>query len=230
MSGNARRRHVFVTGGTGYIGRALIDALLSRGHTVRALVRRGGSARLPPGVEFIVGNALDASSYAREVVPADTLVHLVGTPHPGTPGKTEAFRRVDLPSGLAAVDAALQAKVRHLVYVSVAQPAPVMKSYILARSAVETRIREACGQAWLSATILRPWYVLGPGHRWPYLLVPVYALMHRVPSTRASARRLGLVTLPQMIAALVAAVEREPSGVEIVDVPRIGLGARALLR
>ena len=103
-----RRRHVFVTGGTGYIGRALIDALLARGHTVRALVRSGGSARLPPGVEFIVGNALDASSYASEVAPADTLVQLVGTPHPG-PGKTEEFRRVDLPSGLAAVDAALRA-------------------------------------------------------------------------------------------------------------------------
>ena len=84
VTSSALRRHVFVTGGTGYIGRALIDALLMRGHTVRALVRSGGSARLPPGVEFIVGNALDASSYASEVAPADTLVQLVGTPHPGT--------------------------------------------------------------------------------------------------------------------------------------------------
>ena len=221
-----RRRHVFVTGGTGYIGRALIDALLARGHVVRALVRSGASSRLPPGVEFIVGNALDASSYASEVAPADTLVQLVGTPHPG-PGKTEEFRHVDLPSGLAAVDAALQGKVRHLVYVSVAQPAPVMKSYILARSAVETRIREACGRSWLSATILRPWYVVGPGHRWPVVLTPLYALARKLRWTRAGARRLGLVTRAQMIGALVEAIEHPPddvTGPRVWEVPRIAQG------
>jgi nucleoside-diphosphate-sugar epimerase len=221
-----RRRHVFITGGTGYIGRGLIDALLSRGHIVRALVRSGGSARLPPGVEFIVGNALDASSYASEVAPADTLVQLVGTPHPG-PGKTEEFRRVDLPSGLAAVDAALKGKVRHLVYVSVAHPAPVMKSYILARSAVESRIREACGQSWLSATILRPWYVVGPGHRWPVLLAPLYWLARKFPKTRDGARRLGLVTHPQMIGSLIEAIEHPPddvTGPRVWEVPRIAQG------
>jgi len=226
VSATARRRHVFITGGTGYIGRALIDALLMRGHTVRALVRSGGSARLPPGVEFIVGNALDASSYASEVAPADTLVQLVGTPHPG-PNKTEQFRRVDLPSGLAAVDAALKARVRHLVYVSVAQPAPVMKSYILARSAVETRIREACGQSWLTATILRPWYVVGPGHRWPLLLTPLYSLARRLPQTREAARRLGLVTREQMIGTLVEAIEHPPddvTGPRVWEVPRIAQG------
>ncbi|MBA3560476.1 MAG: NAD-dependent epimerase/dehydratase family protein [Gemmatimonadaceae bacterium] len=31
---------VFITGGTGYIGSRLIDALLADGHTVRALARR----------------------------------------------------------------------------------------------------------------------------------------------------------------------------------------------
>jgi hypothetical protein len=28
------------------------------------------------------------------------------------------------------------------------------------------------GQSGLNTTILRPWYVLGPGHYWPYLLKP----------------------------------------------------------
>ena len=45
-----------------------------------------------------------------------------------------------------------------------------------------------------------PWYVLGPGHRWPYLLLPMYKLMELLPSTRAGATRLGLVTLEQMFA------------------------------
>ncbi|MBV9960600.1 MAG: epimerase, partial [Acidobacteria bacterium] len=70
-------------------------------------------------------------------------------------------------------------------------------------------------------TILRPWYVLGPGHRWPYLLLPIYKLMELIPSTREGATRLGFVTIDQMTSALVNAVETEPDAARIFDVPRI---------
>jgi uncharacterized protein YbjT (DUF2867 family) len=205
-----------VTGATGYVGRALIPALLARGHRVRALCRAASAARVPPGAEVIVGDALVASSFAPAVAPADTLVHLVGTPHP-SPAKAASFRAIDLVSAHAALDAALESGVRHFVYVSVAQPAPVMRAYIEVRQAVEARIR-ASGMA---ATIVRPWYVLGPGHRWPYVLLPVYAVLARVPATRDSAQRLGLVTLAQMVAALVASIERGPDGERVLNVPDI---------
>ena len=208
---------VFVTGGTGYLGRPLITDLLSRGHRVRALARAGSEKRLPAGTEVVTGNALDAATWADRVAPADTLVHLVGTPRPN-PSKAEQFRQVDLASIRAAVDAARRARIRHFVYVSVAQPAPVMKAYIAVRQQGEALIREAG----LTATILRPWYVLGPGHWWPYALVPVYWVLGVLPSTAESARRLGLVTHRQMLAALVDAVEHPPAaGVRIVDVPKI---------
>ncbi|MEO8564027.1 MAG: NAD(P)H-binding protein [bacterium] len=222
------RRQVFVTGATGYIGRELARSLVSRGHVVRALVREGAERRLPRRVSHVVGDATDSRSYALHVAPADTLVQLVGTPHPG-PGKDAGSRSVDLPSGLAAVEASVIAGVRHLVYVSVAQPAPVMHGYIAVRAAVEARIREANAQFGLRATILRPWYVLGPGHYWPYLLLPLYAIGRALPATREGARRLGLVTHAQMVAALVEAVESPPTdaepGVRVWDVPRIRLSA-----
>ena len=56
---------VFVTGGTGYLGRPLIAALLARGLDVHALVRPGSEARLPAGVNAIVGNALDETTFQR---------------------------------------------------------------------------------------------------------------------------------------------------------------------
>jgi hypothetical protein len=49
----------------------------------------------------------------------------------------------------------------------------------------------------------------------------MYWLMELLPSTRAGARRLGLVTLEQMIRALVRAVENPYRGVRIVEVPEI---------
>lgn len=213
---------IVVTGATGYVGSALTRALVSRGHRVRGVVRAGRERALPAGVEPIVADAVHATSYASQLSPRDTLVQLVGTPHP-SPRKAAEFLRVDLPSGLVAVDAAQQAGIAHLVYVSVAHPAPIMQAYIDVRTTVEARICNVCAQGTLSASILRPWYVLGPGHRWPLLLTPLYALGERVPQWRDSARRLGLVTHAQMIRALVAAIEApsQASDVRIWDVPEI---------
>lgn len=65
---------------------------------------------------------------------------------------------------------------------------------------------------------------LGPGHLWPYALFPVYALAELIPATRDGARRLGLVTRVQMTRALASAVESQPAGVVVVDVPGIRAG------
>jgi uncharacterized protein YbjT (DUF2867 family) len=215
---------IFITGGTGYVGQRLVRALLELGHEVRVLTRPGSAARVPPGASAVMGDALNASSFQDEVRAGDTLVHLVGTPHP-SPSKAAEFRRVDLPSILASVAAARHAGAAHVVYVSVAQPAPVMHAYLAVRAEGEA----ALAASGLAATVLRPWYVLGPGHWWPLGLVPVYAGARLVPSLRAGAERLGLVRLDQMVAALVRAVERPPAPgrIALVDVPGIrAAGAR----
>ena len=203
------------------MGGSLIGELLARGHGVRALVRPGSETRLPEGTEAVSGDAL--GDFAALVPPADTLVHLVGTPHPG-PHKAREFRAIDLVSIQASVAAARRAAVRHLLYVSVAHPAPAMHAYIAVRKEGEALI----AVSGLSATILRPWYVLGPGHRWPAVMLPVYWLMERVPWTRESALRLGLVDLAQMVAALVLAVENPAQGVRFAGVPEIRDSARRL--
>lgn len=211
-------RQVFVTGATGHMGRNLIPELLQRAHRVYAVVRAGSEGRLPPRCEAVVANALDGQSYAEHVPAGSTFVHLVGVTHPN-PSKAQEFRDVDLKSATEAIEAAKMAGVSQFVYVSVAQPAPVMKAYIEARAKAEEAIR-ASG---LAATILRPWYVLGPGRRWPLALLPMYWLMETIPATRERARRLGLVSIKQMVAALCAAVEDPVAAgqVRIVGVPEI---------
>jgi uncharacterized protein YbjT (DUF2867 family) len=209
---------VFITGGTGYVGSRLAAALLERGHAVRALTRPASVTRLPEGVEAVLGDALEASSYQGVVRRGDTFVHLVGTPHP-SPAKAAEFRRIDLPSVQAAVAAASAAGVAHFVYVSVAHPAPIMHAYIAVRREGEAAI----AQSDLTATIVRPWYVLGPGHWWPVALTPLYAAARLLPAWRAGAERLGLVTIHEMLATLIWAVEHPPPVHErrVMDVPRI---------
>lgn len=216
MSPKNQTHQIFITGGSGYMGRRLISLLLQRGHDVRALVRAGSEQKLPAGCLAILGNALEQNSYTDHVRPADTFVHLVGVSHPN-PSKAEQFRTIDLASVQAAVPAAKAGGIKHFVYVSVAQPAPVMQAYVQTRAECEALIR-ASG---LSATFIRPWYVLGPGHRWPYLLLPMYGLFEHLPGTRNTARRLGLVTLKQMINTLVWAVENPSQSIRIIEVPEI---------
>lgn len=214
------RRRVFITGGTGYLGRALIPLLLERGHEVRALVRRGSESKLPAGCGAVAGDPLDESSFAAHVAPSDTFVQLVGVPRP-SPAKARQFREIDLVAGRASVAAARASGVRHFVYVSVAQPAPLMKAYQEVRAEVEALLQGSG----VPATVLRPWYVLGPGHRWPYLLKPFYFLCERLPSTRDTARRLGFVTHAQMTAALLRAVEEPAPDFRLVTVPQIRASA-----
>ena len=208
---------MFLTGATGYIGSRLATRLVERGHAVRALVRDASAAKVPRGVEPVLGDALRAETFTGAMRPDDTLVQLVGTPHP-SPAKAALFRSVDLASALASFGEAARARVAHVVYVSVAQPAPTMQAYVAVRAEAERALRDTG----LTASVLRPWYVLGPGHRWPYALLPLYWTAALVPSLRDGARRLGLVTIDQMVLALARAVEDPPpAGVRVWDVAAI---------
>ena len=208
--------NVFLTGGTGYIGSRLIPALQARGHVIRALVRQGSERKLSATAQKIFGDPLRINSYTDKIPAADTSVHLIGTPHP-SPAKATQFQEIDLVSIQVAAKAARDAGVRHFVYLSVAHPASMMQAFIAVRRQGEALLRETG----IPVTFVRPWYVLGPGHWWPYAILPVYWLMELIPSTRESARRLGPVTIAQMVRALVWAVENPPDQVRILDVPQI---------
>ena len=191
--------------------------LIQRGHIIRALARPMSLHKLPEDVESMAGDPLNRYDVIQALRGIDTVVHLVGVPKP-SPVKARLFREVDLASIRTLAEATAVAGFRpHIVYLSVAQPAPVMRAYVAARAEGEALVRALR----VPATFVRPWYVLGPGHRWPYLLSPVYALLRAIPATRPSAERLGFVTLAQMTATLVQAVEHPPAETRVVDVAAI---------
>ena len=92
-----------------------------------------------------------------------------------------------------------------------------MKAYIQVRAECETLIRTIG----LSATMLRPWYYPRPGHYWPMALLPLYAVLKRLPGTREAAERLGLVTIQQMVRRWCGPSITPAEGVRVVEVARI---------
>lgn len=211
-------KKVFITGGTGYMGRRLIDRLLAKGFEVYALVRSESLNKLPDQCKPVIANAFNADSFVRQVPYGCTFVQLLGVPHPG-PKKKNEFRSIDLASARASAEAAGKAGVAHFVYVSVAQTETnIMKDYQHCRALGEDAIRSTG----IAATFIRPWYVVGPGHYWPLLFQPLFKLLEWIPSTSQKARELRLVTLKQMLNTLVYAVENPAAyGEHIVEIEAI---------
>jgi uncharacterized protein YbjT (DUF2867 family) len=217
---NATNPPVFITGGTGYIGKRLVRILLNEGFDVTALVRQQSIGKLPPGCTPLVGDPFNASSYEKSIPRDCIFIHLIGVSHPG-PKKKALFYSVDLASLKTSVEAAKQAGVKHFVYMSVAQsPTKVMADYQEARRQGE----QAIISSGMAATFIRPWYVVGPGHYWPLLFNPLFKLLEIIPSTSAKAKSLALVSLKQMLLTLKEVVSTEPKSpttiVEIKDIKK----------
>lgn len=209
--------HVFITGGTGYLGSRLIDLLLRKGIEVTALVRKGSENKVRQGVRVVVGDPFDASTFGKYIPLGCTIVQLLGVSHPG-PSKKDLFRKIDFSSAAATISAAKEAGCSHLVYVSVAQtPTDVMKDYQQVRAECEDMIHASS----LKATIIRPWYIIGPGHYWPLLFLPLFKLLEIIPQTKVKAKALRLVYLKQMLNTLVDAIEHPPEKTQIIEIEKI---------
>src|SRR4029077_20033487 len=110
----AKSKLVLVTGATGKQGSAVVEALLARGHQVRALTRNPASPsanRLrQQGVEIAVGDFSDHDSLVRAARGADA-VYAMSTPY-------EQGAEKEIAQGMSITDAAKAAGVAHLVYSS----------------------------------------------------------------------------------------------------------------
>ncbi|MEX2644041.1 MAG: complex I NDUFA9 subunit family protein [Acetobacterales bacterium] len=156
------RRLVTVFGGSGFIGRYVVQRLARTGATVRVATRSPQRAHFlrPMGnVGQIVPTATrieDADSVARAVQGADSVVNLVGILHESGRRTFEAVH-VRGPESVAA--AATSAGVQRLVHVS-ALGADANSPSAYARS--KALGEDALLQNFPNATVLRPSVVFGP--------------------------------------------------------------------
>ncbi len=146
---------IALTGGTGFVGKRLIDLAVAAGHEVRALTRRPQPDR--PGVSWVAG-ALDTPvALAMLVEGADAVIHVAGVVN--APDRA-GFALGNIAGTQAMIDATVAARVARFVHVSsLAGREPALSNYGWSKAESERRV-ETSPLAW---TIVRPPAVYGPG-------------------------------------------------------------------
>ncbi|HQQ76414.1 MAG TPA: NAD-dependent epimerase/dehydratase family protein [Thermoanaerobaculia bacterium] len=213
---------VSLTGGTGFVGSHVADALLAAGYRVRALVRRPDDVAWlkGTGVDLVKGDVRDAATLPALVEGASAVVHVAGK----TSARNEAEYMAANAAGTENVAAASRrhAPGAHVVLVSSQaaggpsvggvpvkagdQPRPV-SAYGRSKLAGE----EALRRSGVPFTILRPSGVYGPRETAIRDLF-VAASKGVVPILAGGRPRIQLAYGPDVAAAVAGALERGPRG------------------
>jgi dihydroflavonol-4-reductase len=171
---------VFVTGGNGFIGSAVVRALVVRGHAVRCLLRSTSDASRLDGlpIERVPGDVRDAGAVHAGLAGCEAAVHLAGpsawnvTRSPEMPEvvvggtrnllescRRQGIERVVFASSVMAIGASERPQVLNEGCLS---PAPISRFvYVRAKRAAEVLCRRAADEG-LGVVVVNPGEVYGP--------------------------------------------------------------------
>lgn len=208
---------ITVFGGTGFLGREIVRALIASGQRVRVAARRPDAPGLDDvTVERLAADIRDESAVAGAVDGAAAVVNAVSL---YVEKRELSFDAVHVRGAETIARCARQAGVERLVHISgigvdTASPSP----YIRARAQGEDRVREVFPEA----TTLRPSVLFGPNDAFISALKGV-TLLPVIPLFGSGNTRLQPVYVDDVAAAVVAALERPDSAGRVFELG----GARA---
>src|SRR5215467_2396040 len=170
-------KRIFVTGATGFVGHAVVRALLAHGFLVRCLVRPGSEAALKgfESIDRVPGDVLEPDALAASVEGCGAIIHLVGIIREHrTRGVT--FDRLHTQATANMLAVAHEAGVKRYIQMSAVGTRPGATSrYHQTKWQAEEVVRASA----LDWTIIRPSLIYGPGDEFVSVLA---RMMRRLPA------------------------------------------------
>ena len=169
-------KKVLVTGGGGFLGKAVVKKLLAQHCDVTSFSRQYHRSLEPMGVSQIRGDLTDAAAVSSAVKGMDTVFHVAAKP--GVWGPYADYFAVNVTGTRHVIDACLAWKVARLIYTSspsvvfdgsdmenadesAPYPQTFLAPYPETKARAEKLVRQAAGQG-LAVIILRPHLIWGP--------------------------------------------------------------------
>jgi NADH dehydrogenase len=193
---------VAVTGGTGFVGNAVVYELLKHGHTVRILSRKAPGS-LPDRVEHVSGSVITGRGLGELLTGADALVHLVGIIKEAG---ENTFKAAHYEGTVNVVAAASKSGVHRYIHMSaMGTRENAVSSYHKTKYAAEEVVRSS-GLDW---TIFRPSTIFGPEDRFINMLVDIMKKSPVMPVVGGGRSQMQPVALQDVAAAFRSAIESE---------------------
>jgi uncharacterized protein YbjT (DUF2867 family) len=199
----AATRRIFITGATGFVGRAVVPALRAHGYAVRCLVRRGSEPDLRglEAIERVEGDVLSPEALERDMAGCDTVVHLVGIIRE-TPATASTFERIHTQGTINVLEAAAATGVRRYLHMSaLGARAGARSRYHRTKWAAEEAVR-ASPIPW---TIFRPSIIYGAADQFVNMLAAMVRRYPVVPVIGTGQQRLQPVPVEQVAEAFARA-------------------------
>ncbi len=196
-----------LTGATGFLGRAVCEALSARGWKLRVLARP--DADPPTQAEMVTGRLADTAALERLAQGADLVIHVAGLVKARTPA---GFGPVNVDGARRMAEAAARhAAGAHFVLVSsLSAREPQLSAYAASKAAGEAAVREVLPAERL--TILRPPAIYGPGDRETLALFRAVGRLPVVPLPGPASARLAMIHVADAAAQIAAEAEAPASG------------------
>jgi len=194
-------RRVFLTGGTGFVGRAVVQALRASGCAVRCVVRRGSERDLQGlgAIERIEGDIMARESLEQGLEGCDAVIHLVGIIRE-QPAARVTFERVHTQGTVNVLEAAAAVGIRRYIHMSaLGTRAGAHSRYHQTKWAAEEAVRAST----LPWTIFRPSVIYGRGDGFVTLLAGMIERLPIVPVIGSGRQRLQPVPVAQVADAFV---------------------------
>ncbi len=215
---------IALTGATGFVGRAVVSALMAKSWKVSALVRDPARAELNSNVRQVQGDLQNRAALDDLTWSADVVIHIAGVI--GALSRDEFFAANEKGS-LAVAEAAARNGVKRFVHISsLAAREPELSMYGASKRAGEVAVEKFKSQ--MSVVVLRPPAVYGPGDRGTLpLLRSLTQSFAVIPGTSTS--RFSLIYVDDLARIIVEAAEATRTGtVELDDGQRQGYGWKDL--
>lgn len=176
VCGKGENMKVFVSGGTGFVGGNLCNALREAGHEIRLLVHSRRDKK-SDDIEFVEGDATDPASFEAALNGCDAVINLIGIIRE-FPCRGVTFEKLHVQVTANMLKAAGQAGIGRYLQMSALGTRPdAVSGYHRTKWRAEELVRGS-GLEW---TIFRPSLIFGPGDGFVNMLADMVLRLPVVP-------------------------------------------------